>query len=112
MGFRKYLLNEDKQYLGQKVGTLLAALENLDSDELGNKALMRQMELIVNQIRHILHGEWLREDRPFLKKIQKVGVALAKAIDEKDNIKDTIRDANYELRKLTEKLGVPINKLG
>lgn len=111
MEFRGFLLKEETGYLAQRVGDILNALSNLNDGNLGNRSLINHTQNIVSQIRAILHDDWNREDRVYLEKVQKVGVALAKAIDDKDDLKEVIINCMYELKQLSSKLGRPINDL-
>lgn len=112
--FKDFLLNESKHYLGQKSGDVLNSLQNLqdDSGGMGNRALTRACQVIVNQIRRILHGRWEEEDVPYLNKLQKVGVAIMKAIDEQEDMKEVIASSVAELEGMLDKLQMPINSLG
>lgn len=114
MKFRSFLLNENRVYLGQKIGDILTATQELKSDtkNMGTRDLVRFSERIVNQIRRILHSNWPKEEIENLKTLQKVAVAIMKAIEEKENLPEIISGASATLEKLTSKLGVPINKLG
>lgn len=111
--FRSFLLHESKHYLGQRSGDLLNALQNLqdDADGLGNRALLRSCRGIVNQIRRILHGRWEEEDKKYLKELQKIGVAIMKAVDENGDLQEVISSSVTELETLLDKLQVPINSL-
>lgn len=113
MRFKTFILNENQQYLAQKVGDILSATQELrdDSKHMGSRDLTRFSERIVNQIRRILHSNWPREEAKHLKLLQKAGVALMKAIDEKDDLPETISGVATILEKLVANLGVPINKL-
>lgn len=112
--FRSYLLNENLHYLGVRTGDVLSALQDLNDDaaQLGNKALIRACQGIVNQIRRILHGRWDEEDVKYLEKLQKVGVAIMKGIDENEDMAEVIVSSVQELENLIEKLQTPINSLG
>jgi len=112
--FRYFLLNESKQYLGQRAGDILTALQNLHEDaaSMGNRALIRASTGIVNQIRRILHGRWDDEDVQHLKSLQKIGVALMKAIDENDDLQEVVASSVSEMEGMLDKLQVPINSLG
>jgi hypothetical protein len=111
--FRDFLLNENKHYLGQKSGDVLTSLQNLEDDVggMGNRASLRACQGIANQIRRILHGSWEEEDVKYLKRLQKVGVALMKAIDEKEDMEEVISSCGAEMQKLIDDLEVPINSL-
>lgn len=113
MRFKQFILNENKAYLGQKVGDILTAAQELrdDSKNMGSRDLTRFSERIVNQIRRILHSNWPREEIKHLKVLQKVGVALMKAIEEKEDLPSTISGAAGTLEKLVAKFGTPINNI-
>lgn len=112
--FKDYLLNENKYYLGQKAGDLLTAVQSLgeDAPNLGNRALIRAVQGVINQIRRILHGRWDDGDIKYLKSLQKIGVALCKAIDDKEDIPTVINSVGQELEALLSKMEVPVNSLG
>lgn len=112
MNFKQFLLNENKAYLGQKVGDILTALKelNADSKTMGSRDLVRFSERIVNQIRRILHSNWSKEEKQYLLKLQKVAVAIMKAIDEKNDLAGIIGSSTTTVEKLVGDLGVPINK--
>lgn len=112
--FKDFLICENKYYLGQKTGDLLTAVQSLmdDAPNIGNRAMIRAAQGIINQIRRILHGRWDDEDLKYLKQLQKIGVALAKAIDSKENMDEVIAAAVQELEDLTDRLEVPVNTLG
>jgi CheY-like chemotaxis protein len=84
-------------------------LQNLADGNLGNRKVLSNLQNITAQIRSILHDMWSREERVHLKVLQKVGVAIAKAVDEKDNIEETIAGSIDAVEKLLDKLGRPIN---
>jgi hypothetical protein len=113
MRFKQFLLNESQAYLGQKVGDILTAAQELrdDANNMGTRDLTRFSERIVNQIRRILHSNWPREEKKHLLTLQKVGVALMKSIEEKDDLPGTIAGCAASLEKLVGNLGVPIHKL-
>lgn len=111
--FKEFILNESQAYLGQKVGDILTAIQELkdDSANMGSRDLIRFSERIVNQIRRVLHSNWPREEKKHLSVLQKVGVALMKAIEEKDDLQGVISGSTATLEKLVSDLGVPIHKL-
>lgn len=111
--FKQFILNESQAYLGQKVGDILTAVQELrdDANNMGARDLTRFSERIVNQIRRILHSTWPREEKKHLLVLQKIGVALMKSIEEKDDLPGTISGAASALEDLVADLGVPIHKL-
>src|SRR3990167_2198109 len=114
LDFKYYLMHENRIYLGQKVGDILTAVHGLrdDAKSMGSRNLVKYSEKVVNQIRRILHSNWPKEDHKYLKQLQKVGVALMKAIEEKDDLENIVAGASQELEKLAGKLGMPIHQLG
>jgi hypothetical protein len=78
---------------------------------MGTRDLVRFSEKIVNQIRRILHSQWPREEKKHLIALQKIAVAIMKAIDERDDLAGVISSAAAELEKLSGKLGVPVHKM-
>jgi hypothetical protein len=111
--FKNFLINENKYYLGQKVGDILSALQSLSEDapNLGNRALIRASQGIINQIRRVVHGRWDDEDLNSLKSLQKVGVAICKAIDEKSDMSGILAGAVAVIEKITQDSEVPVNDL-
>ena len=113
MEFKEFMLFEQKQYLAQKVGDILAAAQELkdDAGNMGSRDLSRFSERIVNQIRRVLHSYWSKENQKYLKDLQKIGVAVIKAVKEKGDLANTISGAASSLEELVSKLGTPINKI-
>jgi hypothetical protein len=121
MKFRDFLINEaqirlddDKAFFGQKVGNILTAVHELKEDgkAIGMRKMTKLTLNIVNQIRIILHGQWGMMEQPFLKRLQKAGVALMKCIDEKGDLNEVISAVADELSAIMEDLGVPVNDFG
>ena len=110
--FESFVLCEHRAYLGQKVGDVLTATQELrdDGPNMGTRDLTKFSEKIAAQIRRIIHSQWPKEEQKHLKTLQKVAVAIMKAIEEKDDLQNTISGAASELEKLTGDLGVPVNK--
>jgi hypothetical protein len=113
MRFKEFLINEQQAYLGQKVGNILTAVQELQADapNMGSRELVQYTQQIINQIRPILHSSWPREEKKFLITLQKVGISLSKAVEEKGDLPSKISGASGVLEKLVADLGVPINKL-
>ena len=113
-GFKWFLLNENSAYLGQKVGDIVNALTDLKDNAkgMGTRHLVKSAEGIVHQIRRILHSNWPKDQDKHLKLLQKVGVAIMKAIEEKDDLESIISSGADELQKLSGKMGMPINDIG
>lgn len=111
--FKFFVLNEERVYLGQKVGDILTALQQLDKDSsnIGSRHLMRLIKNIVRQIRRVLHSSWNFEEQQYLKVLQKVGVALMKGLDSNEDLPTLVSSATSELQNLSNKMGEPINNL-
>ncbi len=114
MKFKQYILNEQKDYFSDKVNDILTGLHELIQSEkqMGAKHMLRSAEVIANQIRKILHTSWPRSEHKYLKVLQKCGVALMKAIDEKGDLPDVFNSIRVPLEDMSHKLGAPANKLG
>lgn len=113
MGFKKFIINESKAYLSQRIGDILTALQSLQEDatNLGNRQLVRATEGIVNQIRRILRDNWSDEEKNALKTLQKIGVALAKGMDSNEDMSQIIAAATQELQNVSGKMEEPVNAL-
>lgn len=112
--FRQFLILEQEEFLAQKIGDVLTALQSLadDSANMGNRQLIKLSEKIVEQMRKILEGRWSKEEEPYLRSIQKAAVAIAKACDTNEKMPDVIVGAKNELEKIQGRLGAPINNIG
>lgn len=112
-GFKNFLLNEEKSYLGHRVGDVLTAAQELqqDMENLGSRHLNRLAERVVNQIRKILHSQWSSKSQKHLQSLQRIAVAIMKTIDEKGDLKEILPTAVQELQNLSGQLGVKVNNL-
>ena len=111
---KDFLLNEEKEYFGQKVATVMNAVDELSGDakNMGSRHLNRLIVTIVNQIRQILHNEWSARQREHLEALQKIAVSLMKGIDEKGDLEQLLQASLQEIHAIMEKLGVPANEMG
>jgi len=114
MEFKQHILMEQKEYFADRVNNILTAIHELLSakKQMGAKQMVKSTETIANQIRKVLHTSWPRSEHKYLRVLQKCGVALMKAIDEKGDLPETFNSVRVELEKLSHKLRVPVNKLG
>lgn len=114
MYFKDFLINENKHYLAERIGSILSAIQDLlqNFEGIGKRQLIFNCENIISQIRSILQDKWSEKEKPYLLEIQKVGVALAKCLNEKGEMKDVLDSTNDTLQKVSEKLGVPVNSIG
>lgn len=113
LGFKDFLFNEEKSFLGHRVGDVLTAVQDLQTDieGMGLRQITRIAEDIVNQIRKILHSDWSPSQTHYLKDLQKVAVALMKAIEEKDDLKEIVPQMGQKLQDISAKLGQKTNNL-
>lgn len=113
MQFRQYLLTEETNYLAQKIGDILSATQSLaqDASNLGTRQLVKSSQRIVDQIRKILHDSWSDKEERALKELQKVGVAISKAIDSNGDLEEILNTSVEVLQNATEELKSPINNL-
>lgn len=111
--FKEYILNEEQSLLSHKINSVLTAIQELeqDLDGMGLRHIAKLAEDIVNQFRKILHGTWTESQQKFLIEIQKIAVALMKAVEDKDNLKEIIPIISQELETLTGKMGKKVNNL-
>jgi len=112
--FKGFILNEARAYLGIRIGDILNAVQDLQQNakSMGTRQLVKNTEGVVNQIRIILHSHWDKEEQTALKRLQKSGVALARAIEEKDDLESILTGVKGELEELAGDLGQPIGELG
>jgi predicted Rossmann fold nucleotide-binding protein DprA/Smf involved in DNA uptake len=111
--FKQFLLNESVEYLAQKIGDVVTAIQSLeeDSKSLGNRQLLRSSDVIVSQIRQILSGKWSQQELKYLKELQKCGVAMAKAIEGKEDMVQVLSEIRASIESLVSKMNRPINTL-
>ena len=114
MEFKNFLITEQKDYLANRVNNVLNGVHELlaAKKQMGAKQMVRNAEDVANQIRKILHTSWPRSEHKYLKVLQKCGVALMKAIEDKGDLSDVFNSVRSELEKLSHNLRVPANKLG
>ena len=111
--FKSFLINEEQSFLGHKLGGVLTSIHDLEDDMggMGTRHISKVVEDIVDQIRKILHSQWSTKQQANLKELQKIAVALMKAVEEKDNLKEIIPQISQLLGKISGKLGVKTNSL-
>jgi len=114
LDFKSFIFKENRAFLGKEISEILTSLQEIQDEakKIGTKNLVRFTDKIVNQIRSLLGGHWLDDDLKFLKGMQKVGVALAKALSDNDNLEDTIASSVVEIQNILKKMNVPVNDLG
>lgn len=103
MKFKDYLLEENKDFLDQRISDVLSALQSLNdsSENMGARHLVSNSEKIVNQIRRIIHTHWPEKEEPKLKVLQSCGVAIMRAIEEKDDLDDILRSCQANIEEIS-----------
>lgn len=112
--FKEFILNENKQFFADQCGSILNSIQNLEeeAEHIGTRNLVRFSQSIANNIRNLIHSHWIDDLEDHLKSLQKVGVAILKAIEETSELLETIKSAKTILEELIKKLGMPINDVG
>ena len=82
MQFREFLLNEDSNYLSEKIGEILSILHATqeDKDGLGSRDITKDAEKVINQIKPILNIS--KGPKGVKQSLQKVAVAISKSMEE------------------------------
>ena len=112
--FKNYfLLTEANKYFSSKLNSVLEDLQDIltNDEQMGVRDLMDRSENVVNQIRKILHTSWDKKDYKYLLTLQKCGVAIMKAIDEKGDLSETLNSCKVEVEKIMKKIGNTVNKI-
>lgn len=114
MEFKSFLVNEQKDYFASKIGNVLTSVQQVISSgkQIGTRQLIRDAEQIVNQIRRVLHSSWSSVEKKYLPSLQKCGVGIMKAIDEKGDLIGVLNSCRSEIEKVLNDIGEPINQLG
>jgi hypothetical protein len=114
MKFKKFLINENKSILSQRIGDILNAIQDL-SDDPKNIDKKQKVENIVNQIRRILHTKWPSSQENSLLVLRKCAANLMMSIDpKKENRPDLdliINGCKKGLESLIKNLEAPINQI-
>lgn len=99
MRFKEYILEESDRHLDQRISDILSALQDLNdsSENMGARHLVSNSEGIVKQIRRTVHTHWPEREEPRLKTLQKCGVAIMRAIDEKDDLEAVLKACQSNL---------------
>lgn len=114
MEFKQFLVNEDKGYFAQRIADVLSAIQDLNdsAENMGVRHMVSNAETIVNQIRRIIHTHWPQSEEDKLSVLQKCGVAIMKAIEEKDDLKAVLKACQENIEEISGEEGKPVNRLG
>lgn len=99
----KDFLTESNKYFSAKVGDILSAIQDLNSnsEDMGLRHLVSNSETIVNQIRRIIHTHWQQSERGGLEVLQKCGVAIMRAIEEKDDLRAVLKACQENIESIS-----------
>jgi hypothetical protein len=113
MGFREFLLNEEKSHLGHRLSDVLTSIRDIqdDMENLGSRHLSRLADQIVDEFRKIIHGNWGDQQVKHLKAVQRCAVALKKAIEDRDDLKEVVPAIAQELQQILTKMKIKVNDL-
>lgn len=114
MDFKQFLFMERHDaFLSEKLSYILTALQELEqnSSHIGSRYIVAAAERIADNIRQVLHSNWSKSEEKHLITLQAVGVALAKSIDENDDLINVVSAAKTTLEQLIGKLKQPVNSL-
>lgn len=102
MKFKEYILEENEKHLDQRISDILSALQDLNdsSENMGTRHIVSNSEKIVNQIRRIIHTHWPDKQQNKLKILQKCGVAIMRAIEEKDDLNKILKDCQSNIEEI------------
>ncbi len=114
LNFRRFIVLENLQLLGDKIGTLLKNLQELQENykDIGMVTTCNTIEVMISDIQSILRGHWDSSSKKHFKELQKVGIALSKLLEEKDDFEKVLTDCVEEVKAIATKLNVPLNDLG
>lgn len=113
--FRRFMLIENNEFLKEKAGLIYGDLQEIQSTmkKIGVKDVVQSVKTVVNKIRGIVTGHWLKEQYPYLEVLQKVGVALENAVSKNDNLESVVNGSVDLVKKnIIDKIEGPINQLG
>jgi hypothetical protein len=112
MQFKEFILDESKAFFAQRVSDILSALQDLNdnAEDMGPRHLVSNAETIVNQIRRTIHTHWPDSERSNLTVLQKCGVAIMKAIEEKGELKDVLKAVQQQMESISGE--APVNDIG
>ena len=112
MDFKQFVLNEDKAYLDQRISDILSALQDLNdsADNMGARHLVSNAEAVVNQIRRVVHTHWPEKEESKLLVLQRCGVAIMRAVEEKDDLQSVLKSCQSNLEDISG--GSVANNLG
>lgn len=103
MEFKDFILQENRAFLDQRISDMLSALQDLNdsAESMGARHLVSNGENIVRQIRRIIHTHWPEKEEQRLKTLQKCGVAIMRAIEEKDDLEGVLKACQKNIEEIS-----------
>jgi len=103
MDFKDYIFQEDKAFLSQRLSDILSAIQDLNdsAENMGVRHMVSNAEKIVKQIRRTVHTHWPEKEESRIKVLQKCGVAIMKAIEEKDDLQGVLKSCQENLEEIS-----------
>ena len=108
--FKQFLLLENEQFLAVQMNNVLQDLQD-EIENIGTKNLVKTSQLIANNIRNIIKSHWEISTNKPLVSLQKCGVAILKAIQEKSDLKDVFPSLIEEIQKAISQMKEPVNRI-
>lgn len=104
MEFKDFILAENRAFLDQRMSDVLSALQDLNdsAENMGARHLVSNSENIVRQIRRIIHTHWPEREEPRLKTLQKCGVAIMRAMEEKDDLESVLKACQANIEEIQQ----------
>lgn len=120
MRFKEFILQEQTNYLSEKIGAALTDAQRLrdEAPNMGLRDLTRFSERMVKKIRGILHSSWPEATKKYLQQLSKIAANIMFAIDSSrkttspKDLPSIISAVTASLEKLVADMGTPVNKLG
>jgi hypothetical protein len=111
--FKKFVLNEQKKILNDRIGPIVNAIDSLQNDaaQMGSRQIIKTATNIANEIRKILNDDWDDSDTSTLKELQKVAVFILKSIDTSEDLKGAIDQTAETMHNLAGKDTIQTNSL-
>ena len=115
ISFKTYLTSNARDNFAGKLSSALESIHILinDIDNLKTKSAIDAAELIAFNLKAILKNNMFRskEEKEYLKTIQKVVFAILKALDTNEELKPVLKASAQELQAILSKIGEPINSI-
>jgi hypothetical protein len=112
MEFRNFVLfTEAESKLDQRISDILSSLQDLNKniEQMGTRNTLSSAETIVSRIRRVIHTHWPQSEKRKLEVLQAAGVAIKKAIEEKDDLEEILKTCESNIAVISG--GKKVNSL-